>query len=265
MKKTLLVILIVSLGNSTYSQVVTYPITEGISQSIKYSVKANNQQVGTYDSPIVSYAAFDMQGKTTIKIKANRDVKWVDIRPKSLNITPTWSADSTIQFSIDKPCNLSIEVNGAPLEFPLFLFTNPIETNVPSATDPNVIYFEAGKVHKAGLIVPKSNQTVYIGAGAVVDGFIYSENTENIKVCGRGVLLGTNNKQSSDWNRHKFVHFKSCKNININDIILVDAFTWQVVPENCDNVSINGIRLLAGNPSDDGIDIVRSRNVTVKN
>jgi len=265
MRKIILRTLFLVAINSISAQVITYPQTEGISQSINYSVLANGQQVGVYDSPIVSYAAFDMQGKVTIKIKANRDVKWVEIRPRNLNITPTWSADSTIQFSIDKPCNLSIELNGAPLEFPLFLFANPLETNVPSANDPNVIYFEAGKVHKAGLIVPKSNQTVYIGPGAVVDGFIFAENAENIKVCGRGVLLGTNNKQSSDWNKHKFVHFKSCKNITINDIMLVDAFTWQVVPENCDNVNINGIRLLAGNPSDDGIDVVRSRNVIIKN
>jgi hypothetical protein len=56
-------------------------------------------------------------------------------------VIPRVTGDS-LEFTLDKPQDLSTEPNGP--NSPLLLFTNPPETNVPSPEDPNVIYFGPG-------------------------------------------------------------------------------------------------------------------------
>ena len=76
---------------------------------------------------------------------------------------PRVTGDS-LEFTLDKPQDLSIEPNGP--NSPLLLFTNPREKNVPSPEDPNVIYFGPG-IHQAGLIKLASHQTLYLAGGSV--------------------------------------------------------------------------------------------------
>ena len=80
---------------------------------------------------------------------------------------------------------------------------------------------------------------------------------------GRGILLGTGNKSLSEKYNSRFVNFIDCKDILIRDILLVDSHTWQIVPHNTENIRIEGVRILSDNGSDDGIDIVRSRDVKI--
>jgi len=234
------------------------------SQSIHYQVKANGKMLYVYDAPSAAYTFAEVNGKTQIEVCADRDVKWVDIRPFRLGIKARWK-DSTIWFSIDQPCHLSIELNGNPLTFPLFFFADASEKNSPESSGPGVIYFEGGRVHKAGIIRPVSNQTIYIARGAIVEGSIDAKNVENVKICGSGILSGTGNDKSDNWNHYRMIRFADSKNITIQGITLVDSHTWQIVPENCENVFISGIRIISDNPSDDGIDIVRSRHVKILN
>ncbi len=98
-----------------------------------------------------TYCRFDMSGQVEVIIKANRDIKWVGVRPLSAGVKPIFK-DSTITFSLSKPVQLSIELNGS-IRMPLFVFANAPEKNKPSKGDPNVRFFEAGKIHYAGMII----------------------------------------------------------------------------------------------------------------
>lgn len=244
------------------AQAIVYSYPDGIETSKIYSVKVDGKASFVYDAPVASLTAFDMIGPVTIEITANRDIKWVDIRPKSLGIKPEFK-DSTIRFRLDRPCNISIELNGEFNNQPLFLFANPVEESKPRKNDKKVRYFEAGKVYTPGTIDLTSGETVYIEGGAIVYGMISAENMSNIKISGRGILEGSCNTELRKTRKKRFIELKDCNDIFIEGIILVNSPTWQVVPINCENVSIRNIKIISNNGGDDGMDIVRSRKVTI--
>ncbi|GEO11898.1 glycosyl hydrolase family 28 protein [Segetibacter aerophilus] len=258
-----------------------YPTTKGLTASQDYEVTVNGKKVFVYVSPVpAAYCSFDMSGPVDITIKANRDIKWVDVRPKIAGIQPVFK-DSTIKLHLSKPVQLSIELNGS-IRSPLFIFANPSEVNKPNKNDQNVIYFEGGKIHYPGIINVKSNQTVYIEGGAVVVGVIKAKAASNIKVLGRGVLDGTYNIRLNDsvikasandtsllrnmkGSYNRFVEFTDCDNVTLEGITLHNSTTWQVVPIHTNNIHINNIKIVSDQASDDGIDVVRSTKVLIEN
>lgn len=227
-----------------------------------YHVKVNGEPVFVYDSQVASYATFDMNGEAEVVIEANRDVKWVDVRPLSEDIEPEFQ-DSTIRFTLKEPANLSIELNGEILNRPLFLFANPPVKNVPDPDDPDVIYFEGGKVHKPGLIEMESGQTLYAEAGAVIKGIVHAEDAKDITIRGRGVFDGSNNGQLGRKHGYRFFTFEQCEDVNVEGVILVDSEMWQIVPIACSKVNISNVKIFSNDGGDDGIDLVRCNNVHV--
>lgn len=261
---------------------VIYPSPEGMNPSADYHVSINGKEAFVYKSPVpAAYCGFDLDHPVTVKIKANRDVRWVDIRPRSLNIQPSFK-DSVITFTINNPCQLSVELNGS-IKNPLFIFANPVETNKPKKSDPNVLFFEAGKVHYAGLIDVKSNQTVYVEGGAVVVGAILAKDAENVTVRGRGIIDGTYSnrfndelikkgsfdqlpKMEDEERKEIFTcNFLNCKTVLLEGVIFHNSTRWTVVPEMSRRVEINNIKIISDQPSDDGIDVVHCKNVLIHN
>ena len=260
------------------AEIRTYDYSPEVKASQFYSLKVDGRSVMVLDNPVPSsYAAFELRkGPLTIEIEClQQDVKWVDVRPLSAGIKPQIK-DGKISFVIPSTGNFSVEINGK-LSNPLFIFADPIEAK-PAKNDPNVIYFEAGKIHKAGVIRPKSNQHIFIEGGAVVIGAIAAKGVENVKVSGHGILDGSFNNLSSPKQttnmltlesgyklerNQRFVEFMDSKNLTIEGLILNNSTTWQVVPINCDNVTITGLKIISDNASDDGIDVVRSRKVRI--
>jgi hypothetical protein len=263
-----------------YSQASAYPEPNGFQWAPEYEVTVNGQKNFVYYSPVpAAYCSFDISGPVDIVIKVRRDVKWVDVRPLSAGIKVSFK-DSIIQLRISRPQQLSIELNGS-IKNPLFLFANAPDIHKPAKSDKNVIYFEAGKIHYPGVIELKSNQTLYIEGGAVVVGVIKAKGASNIKITGRGVIDGTYNNRFSDslvkkskddtsllrtlnGKYHRFMELIDCRNVFMEGITLHNSTTWQVVPINCTNVHIKNIKIISDQASDDGIDIVRSKKVTIE-
>jgi len=243
--------------------VVTYPVPADGNLAGDYKVQVDGQDVFVFNNPVAAIAAFDFEGEVEVAVTPIRDVKWVDIRPKSRHIRRTVK-DNTIRFKLTEPCNLSIELNGEILRHPLFLFANPLEKNAPKKGDEGVIYFEGGKVHRPGVIDVNDGQTVYIAGGAVVECAIFADAKKNIKIRGRGILDGTRLREIRGDRRMRFVHLQSCHDVEIEGVILSNSKTWQVAPYNCDNVTIANVKIVSDNGGDDGVDIVSSRNVTIR-
>jgi hypothetical protein len=110
------------------------------------------------------------------------EVKSGRVRPLSYGITPRISG-STMTFTLDRPRNLSIEVNG-DIFHNLHLFANPIDENRPKKLkDKNLIYFAPGIHQLPGdtLNVP-SGKTVYVAGGAIVRGCIRAVNARDVKI-----------------------------------------------------------------------------------
>jgi hypothetical protein len=257
-----------------------YPAPAGLRPSAEYQVFVNGKEAFVYQSPVpAAYCSFDMNAPVEVTIKASRDIKWVDVRPFAAGVKASFK-DSTIRLQLKKPQQLSIELNGS-IKMPLFLFANAPEKEKPARNNPNVIFFEAGKIHHPGIIPLKSNQTVYIEGGAVVVGVIKAKDAKNITIRGRGVLDGTYNNRLNDsllktlrdtaelrsmkGTYHRFLEFIDCENVAVEGITLHNSTSWQVVPINCTKVAINNVKIISDQASDDGIDVVRSKKVRINN
>lgn len=72
---------------------------------------------------------------------------------------------------------------------PLFLFVDPLETNIPTASTSTIQYFGPG-IHTIGekWTIPNNISEVYIAGGAYVKGTVFASNRSNITIRGRGIL-----------------------------------------------------------------------------
>jgi len=251
-----------------FGQVNNYPAPKGQDLSTDYSVEVNGKPVPVYPAKTqhhdkkYSLAYFDFSGTVTVTIKSNKPLDKLEILPYKYGFKPVVKGNQAT-FTANKPFDIAFEPTGQ--DSPLLLFSNDMEKDAPNPKDKNVVYFGPG-VHnpKGGIIKLKSNQTLYIAGGAVVNAGIDASG-DNIRIMGRGILDG------SDWEHNAgpndfMVNATDCNNLLMKDIIIKGSYYWTVVPQRCDQVMIDHIRLAGSRVgNDDGVDPCNSSNVTIKN
>jgi len=256
------------------AMVVVYPAPEGETLSSDYHVQADGQDVDVYttrvlDAPFAgkqwdyggdySFANFDMAGTVTVRITSKQPLSDVVIRPTSFAIEPKLEDDHTMVLTLDKPRKISIEPDG--IKAPLLLFANPIQVDPPKPDGENVVYFGPGLV-KPERIVLQSNQTLYLAGGAVVKAEVLVRG-DNVRICGRGILDG------SDWEWRKgpignLIAIRDSANVQISGITLRGSSHWTIVPKSCRNVTVRNVKLCNSRvQNDDGINPCNSQNVLI--
>ena len=139
-----------------------------------------------------------------------------------------------------------------------------------SAKKEDVTYYFGPGVHKVGLLALKSGESVYLEQGAVLVGSIYGEGVENVRIFGRGIVDGSYERRANGHCYRKDtvgdIKFYSSKNIRVEGIILKESAIWVVNMFDCSNVLIDGIKIVGNwQYNTDGIDIVNSSDVTIRN
>lgn len=273
------------------STVVVYPAPAGVGLNDTFSVAVRVpggewHKLDVYDVRVdlqtlshASFAYFDFSGQAEVRVTHNRvHVQLAEIRPVSCQLHPRMNkqATDTFTFTLDRPRNLSIEVNGDRLHN-LHLFANPIETDIPSPTDTNVIYFGPG------LFSPKpatnhqvirvgSGKTVYLAGGSVVQGIIVTEKgATNVVIRGRGIL------DTSRWNDPKgicirghdwqtsSINLEWTTNVLVEGIILKQHVDFAVKGGGVDNATIDNVKSFSSQEWGDGIDMKASQHVKIRN
>ncbi len=238
------------------------------------------------DVSLISFASFDLDGVASVRITPVNAYNKADVRPSSdvskLNIDRT-----SISFSVDSACQLSIELDDDMMSN-LQLFVNPIEKNIPSKDDSNVMYFKAG-VHTAEnsdyitttkggvptISVPK-NTTVYLEGGAIVKASIVCQSrSDNITICGRGILdIFDRNAATSDRAANEAINggeypcgikILNCDNVKLEGIIIRNSCSYAVMGTGNNNVEIDNLKIFTSTFNGDGIDFMAASNVTLKN
>ena len=238
------------------------PAPEGLAPAADYRVEVNGQRVFVQDTPVAPFASFDFDGEVRIRIMAAKQPQRVEVRPLSRRVAPS-VRDGVIEFPLTTPGQFSVELDG-DLKRPLFLFANPPETEVSPTAPSGFHRFAGGKVHEPGIIEVKSGETVYLAPGAVVRGAVRARNAKNIRILGRGVLDGGRNRELLGGQQVHLIDLQECEDVTIDGLTLINSLTWQIVPVACSNVTIRNVKIVSGNNSDDGIDVVRSRHVTIE-
>lgn len=285
-----------SFTPASYSQNVRiYAAPEGVDLSNAFTVAAEGKQVPVYKAKvppaapiprltgsrsefgIASFASFDMQTSLVVRVTCPEPVRSVKILPTSFGIQPTVDGRK-IQFTLDEPRHLTVEVNGDWHES-LHLFANPFEENVPEPDDPNVVYFGPG-VHEVTHLAVGDNTTVYLAGGAYVRCVMDPDETPgavglrtmflpsfmvhgtNISFRGRGIIDQTAITPRAKRRYSLFVH--DSKDVNIEGVIFLDPSRWTVPIKRSDSVRVDNIKIIGRRGNSDGVDISSSRNVLVE-
>ena len=170
------------------------------------------------DGTLTGFVMFDCLGTVDMQITYNGGpLTCAEVWPQSYGIMPTVKGN-VITFPINGIKNIVLEINGNQYEA-LHVFANPIDTNIPSPGETNVMFFGAG-LHEYGndtniqrftvkawhssnrvtedVITVPGGKTVYIQGGAVVKAQIRtnpfwngngrSSPKNNVTIRGRGVI-----------------------------------------------------------------------------
>lgn len=234
MKNTLF-ILILFLTRVAYGQVVVYPAPKEMpaSQQYKISITQKGRTVETYvyvsdaqypeknRSENTAYAIFSFSGKITVTVtKLDTLFSYCKILPSSYKISAT-KKKNTVSFVLNKPGNIAVEFDGSQ-KFPLLIFANPLEKNIPKKGTPDVLYYGPGFHDKEDTVFMKANQTLYLAGGAVLSAHIVGHNATNARIIGRGIISG----RRFGHTHGKLIHFPG----NLSNDLYFEGFTMVDAP-----------------------------------
>lgn len=203
-----------------------------------------------------SMVQFDFSGEVEVLVQLNNGIlQQAEIRPLSRGIRPEVRGNQML-FRLDSPQKLSIECNGERLHN-LHLFAHALEQDVPKEGDAGVMYFGEG-VHEPSDTKTKafkvpSNTTVYLAPGAVLRGALNCDSTENVRICGRGMIWEAPNGVSARW----------VKNLTVEDISIVNPRYNSLTAAVSENVAIRGLKSFSHQGWGDGLDFYCTRHTCV--
>ncbi len=208
------------------------------------------------------FVLFPIDGKGKLVISSEIPVTSAIIRPLSYKMTPKIIDDHTVEIELTEPKKFSLEINGSYLNN-LLVFASDTH-NVNEADFNNVIRFAPGDHIIGRYTVTAPNTLIIIDEGAKLHGRIALENTENVTICGHGIITKERYPISHDPFDKHLILAENCKNVNIYDITLSNSVNWNCAFFGCDNCHIDNINIIGWRGNTDGIDICGSRNVLVE-
>ena len=149
----------------------------------------------------------------------------------------------------------------------LYIFNSkPISAPEPA----EVTHFFGPGIHFAGKIVLHDNESLYVDRDALVFGCIYAEGAKNIRVFGNGLFDDSLEERVANLCYEEFVNgnikLYDCENVSIEGVLFKNSAIWCVNIFHCFDVSVDGVKVFGQwRYNTDGVDIVNSQNVTVKN
>lgn len=202
-----------------------------------------------YDTPVASLCAFEVSGTARLLLKSISGARSVSIRPYRHNV-PTHNAGAGFEFEASAG-NYFIEPDKG---LPLFLFANAPKP----PPEGKVLRFGPG-VHETGRIDLGDGGTLYLEGGAVVRGSVYAHG-EGIRVCGPGLLDG------SMYEPHdtRLLVFDGCEDLRIEEIMTIGTPSWNLVIGGCRKANVENVKLVGWVVTSDGIDVVGSREVMIR-
>ncbi|WP_309398924.1 glycosyl hydrolase family 28 protein [Cerasicoccus maritimus] len=228
--------------------------------SPRYEMIADSQRIdvrdGRFDFDEAMFSMGDSPIEVTIYVKD--DFTDFTLKPDRHGIDVE-KTNQRLTFTLFEPNNLVLQIPG---QKPLAIHVTPKEVNPPSAEDADVIYFGPG-VTTAGVIQPKSGQTVYLAPGAVVKGRIEATGVKDVKLLGRGILE-TEGYALRDEKKHGIL-FDQCENIYVEGIGVRSWDTWwQILFLNTIDSEVAHINVYGVGVNTDGVDIDAVKNFVVR-
>ncbi|MGV3614767.1 MAG: glycosyl hydrolase family 28 protein [Fimbriimonas sp.] len=234
---------------------VAYPFPADLPLSERFEVTIDGQPQFVHDCPVGSLCAFVIDGPVEVFVRPLEPAETLSVRPRSRDKVAT-PYDDGFRLDLDRPDRLFLDLGDGRL--PLFLFADAPE-NRPDPADPKVRYFAAGQVHEAGRIELGEGETLYIEGGAVVRGSVYAHG-DGISVRGPGLIDG----RQYAHHETRLLVFDGCRDLRVEDVATVGTPSWNLVLGACERATVERVKLIGWVVCSDGIDVVGSRDVVVR-
>ncbi|MDE6000523.1 MAG: alginate lyase family protein [Bacteroidaceae bacterium] len=253
-------------------QIDTYPAPEGAPLKHDYDVFIQPRggkewtKIDTYmarvNAPIgdnkhrvseISYGFFDFTGDVFVRVVCkNKKYRNVRVRPDYKGVIANVQNDSTVQFLLFQPENVSVEFDG-DITNNLLLFTSKPCKEVAVAKKEakkekrNFIYYAPG-FYTEDTIRVASNTTVYLAGGAYFTGTFAIDDAENVSILGRGV--------ARPGRGYEGCHVYRSRNV------LIDGLILNTCPVGgSDGVTLHDVRSISHPSWGDGLNVFASSNV----
>ena len=232
-----------------------------------YDVMVNHEHIWNANTQPSStpMTYFDFSGTARIEIRMpglEQPVESAQVLPEASGIAADVK-DGVVSFAVTDPGQYTVVFNGS-VNKALHIFANPPEENIPDPDDPDVFFIGPGEWVMDAIIL-KDNQTLYISGGAVVHSIISVANAQNVRICGRGMIDGSD---FPAWNQPGSyarvpVSLDHSKDVTIEDIIVVNSNCWNISSFSCRNVTMNNVKVISGRQNGDGFTFQSCTNHTV--
>ncbi|NBB78040.1 MAG: hypothetical protein GVY36_01110 [Verrucomicrobia bacterium] len=200
------------------------------------------------------------KGPVEVVVTRLRDtIEAFEIRPRRLGIQGE-ARVKELRFTLERAEKLSVEIEGMR---PLFVWANPPEPDRPDPADPKVRYFEAGQIYEMERLSLESGETLYLEGGAVLKTRIVTSGAEDVTIRGHGIFDG------SFYSRERGdcvpgIVFDRCRRVTVRDITMIRPSGWMLLPGACEEVEIFNLKQIGEVVSSDGIDVVGSKRVRIR-
>lgn len=221
-----------------------------------YDVMVNHEHIWNANTQPTTtpMTYFDFEGRVRLEIRMpglETPVESAKVLPLSCGIEPAVK-DGIVSFLITEPGQYTVVFNDN-VNRALHIFANPLETDVPDFSDPNVLYIGPGE-WVMDAIALKDNQTLYISGGAVLHSIVSVANAQNVRICGRGIIDGSDYPA---WNQPGSyarvpIDLNHSRDIVVEGIIVANSNCWNVNSYSSRNVRIDNVKIISGRQNGDG-------------
>ena len=237
--------------------VYTYPAPQGAPLKADYDVylqprgKKEWTKIDTYMAMVhkgeISYCIFDFTGDVFVKVVSkNKKFKTARIRPDYRGTIADVQNDSTVQFLLFQPENVSVELDGDTSNN-ILVFTSKPTTSKEEAEKAAKAQGRAFRYYAPGLYTEEiikvpSNTTVYLDGGSYFLGTFAVEDAENVSIIGRGI--------ARPQRGYEGCHIHRSKNV------LIDGLVVNTCPiGESSNVTLHDVRSISHPQWGDGLNV----------
>ena len=248
-------------------QVFTYPAPDGAPLKHDYDVYVQPcgvkewTKIDTYMAKVnasvedskhriseISYCVFDFTGDVFVKvISKNRKFKTARIRPDYRGTIANVQNDSTVQFLLFQPENVSVELDG-DITNNLLVFTSkpPVSKEEAEkqakAQGREFRYYGPGFYNKEDTIYVASNTTFYLDGGAFLTATFAINDAHDVSILGRGIARPERGYEG--------VHVYRSKNVLIDGLVLNTCPIGE-----SQNVTLHDVRSISHPGWGDGLNV----------
>ena len=201
----------------------------------------------------ISYAWFDFTGSVKVRVVTkNKKYRNVRVRPDYRGVIANRQNDSTVQFLLFQPENLSVEFDGDITDNLLLFTSKPViakeEAERQAKTEGRRFTYYAPGLYTQDTLRVASNTTVYLAPGAYFTGTFAIEDAHDVQILGRGIARPRSG-------------YEGC-HVHRSQRVLIDGLTVNTCPVGgSDGVTLRNVKSISHPGWGDGLNVFASRNV----